>query len=537
MSRRVFFVLAILAFIQFGLGTALSTPTQAQEWKVRVKPQGTLKVVDLGMIGGSLIQNYAEGLVNIDKDNNYVPCLAEDWRWIGDRTIEFKLRQGVTFHNGEKFNAEAVRVNWEKYRKMETPRVVRIEEIPDETVFEIIDEYTVRFIFPEPDGLALIKIRLFRLIAPAFFAEHRFDEKNWGFLPEPGPWGTGPFKLVEGNLRWGRPSERLVYEAYEGYWDRRYPKVKRVIFDNTLIGDRKEAMRLCRETEGQVDIVSYIRPLDTLKVAMSKFAKVVKSKDVTLLACWFNQRKTDSKWRDIRLRTALNYAVNRKELWKYGAKANAYNLEGFFIPAGAYGHNPNLTPWTYDTTKARALLAEAGYPEGFDVKIITYEQLKLEAQIIRRMLERIGLRARFEVLTYPEWLGKTYIAILDKPPDEQDWDMSLLCLWDWWAHTGAVLLSFGYIEESDFRWIEYDPVYEKMWEDMARTVNPKAQEEKIRRMVQYVYDRSYALSIYSPLSLFAVNKEVNFVPQKDRLLRLKETSVTDNHWSVRGEKK
>ena len=71
----------------------------------------------------------------------------------------------------------------------------------------------------------------------------------------------------------------------------------------------------------------------------------------------------------------------------------------------------------------------------------------------------------------------------------------------------------------------------------ARTVDLKAQEEKIRQMVQYVYDRAYALSIYSPLSLYAVNKEVNFVPQKDHYLRLKETSVTDKHWSLRAEKK
>ncbi len=60
---------------------------------------------------------------------------------------------------------------------------------------------------------------------------------------------------------------------------------------------------------------------------------------------------------------------------------------------------------------------------------------------------------------------------------------------------------------------------------------------KIRQMVKYLYDRAYALFIYSPLSLYAVNKEVNFVPQKDAHLHIKETSVTDNNWSVRGEKK
>ncbi len=66
--------------------------------------------------------NYAEGLVALDKDNNWIPCLAKDWRWIDDRTIEFKLRKDVTFQNGEEFNAEAVRVNWEAYRELECPR-------------------------------------------------------------------------------------------------------------------------------------------------------------------------------------------------------------------------------------------------------------------------------------------------------------------------------------------------------------------------------------------------------------------------------
>jgi ABC-type transport system substrate-binding protein len=72
-----------------------------------------------------------------------------------------------------------------------------------------------------------------------------------------------------------------------------------------------------------------------------------------------------------------------------------------------------------------------------------------------------------------------------------------------------------------------------MWKDMARTVDEAAQDEKMRKMERYLYDRAYAVYIYSPLNLYAVNKEVNFVPQKFLYLRLKETSMTDNHWSVR----
>ena len=161
----------------------------------------------------------------------------------------------------------------------------------------------------------------------------------------------------------------------------------------------------------------------------------------------------------------------------------------------------------------------------------------METQIIRRMLERIGLKVEFNVLSFPEWWRKWYIPLLEKPPEEQEWDIALYDLYDYYGHTGAMLLTYPLIEEGNIRWIEYDPVYEEMWKDMARTVDPKAQEERIRQMVQYVYDRAYNLFIYSPLSLYAVNKEVNFVTQKGRLLHLKEISVADNHWSIRGEKK
>ena len=72
---------------------------------------------------------------------------------------------------------------------------------------------------------------------------------------------------------------------------------------------------------------------------------------------------------------------------------------------------------------------------------------------------------------------------------------------------------------------------------MAGTVDEAAQDQKMRQMEKYLYDRAYVVFIYSPLNLYAVNKEVNFVPQKSLWLRLKETSVTDKHWSVRGQSK
>ena len=153
MHRRFFFSLGTLTVITCFLSLSPALPCLAQEWKFRVKPRGTLKVVDLFLPSASALWNYAEGLVTLDKDSNVVPCLAKDLRWIDDRTIEFKLRADVWFHNGEKFNAQAVEVNWQEYQKMKIPRTHRFVMIPDETTLQVIDEYTVRFVLPEPDGI------------------------------------------------------------------------------------------------------------------------------------------------------------------------------------------------------------------------------------------------------------------------------------------------------------------------------------------------------------------------------------------------
>ena len=168
--------------------------------------------------------------------------------------------------------------------------------------------------------------------------------------------------------------------------------------------------------------------------------------------------------------------------------------------------------------------------------MITVERLKVEAKIIKRMLWRIRLKVTLDVLTFPELMSKSYIPILDKPPEEQEWDIAFFCPKDFAGHTAASLLVW-HTEQGNWRWNEYDRIYEEMWEDMASTVDPKAQEKKIRQMVQHLYDRADYLFIYTPLSLYAVKKEVNFVPFKDAHLHFMETSVTDKQWSVRGGKK
>jgi ABC-type transport system substrate-binding protein len=141
-------------------------------------------------------------------------------------------------------------------------------------------------------------------------------------------------------------------------------------------------------------------------------------------------------------------------------------------------------------------------------------------------------KVKLEVMSYPEWLRKVVVRS-EKDAQAQEWDVSVYYNCDTWGHSGAAHLTYPYIESSQIRWIVYDPTYESMWKDMPATIDDAAQDEKMRQLEQYVYDRAYVIFIYSALNLYAVNKMVNFVPQKSRNLQLKETSVTDNHWSVR----
>src|SRR2546428_828684 len=123
-----------------------------------------------------------------------------------------------------------------------------------------------------------------------------------------GPWGTGPYKLVEGFSLPDKRSDRVVLEAHTGYWDKsRFPRLRRIVFDNTL--SQQDAVELVKTREGRVDLVTGLSPLETLPVAQSAFATVVKNRgNLSSVFGQFNMRKAASPWRDVRLRQAVNFA-------------------------------------------------------------------------------------------------------------------------------------------------------------------------------------------------------------------------------------
>src|SRR5262249_14043798 len=251
-----------------------------------------------------------------------------------------------------------------------------------------------------------------------------------------GPWGTGPYKLVEGFSFLDKWTDRVVLEANLAYWDTtRLPRLQRVIYDNTLA--QHDAVELVKTGEGRVDLVSELSPLETLRVAQSPFAKVVKSRDnLGYLFGQFNMLKAGSPWRDVRLRQAVNLAINREDLIQYAAKGN-----GVIVPAllavNAFGYDPTLAPYAFDRVKARALLREAGYSDGLAVTLIAPSALEVQATVIGKMLEQVGFQVERQMLEPAVFNRKTRLTELDQPAEQQVWDIALT-LWNDTANFPAV---------------------------------------------------------------------------------------------------
>jgi peptide/nickel transport system substrate-binding protein len=336
---------------------------------------------------------------------------------------------------------------------------------------------------------------------------------------------------VEGVTTFEKRSERIVLEANTDYWDHeRFPRVQRVIFDNTL--SPKAALELIKTGEGRVDLINELRPLETLRVAESPFAKVVKQRgSLRTVFGHFNMRQTEGLWREVRRRQAINYAINREDLIRYATKGNGVIIPAL-LPERAFGYDPDLAPYPFDLGKAQQLLREAGYPPGRPFVLIVTEDLEVQATVVSKMLEQVGLTVQLQMLDAPTYSAKITLGHLDQPPEQQAWDIALRSTVDTTGATALGLYSIVALDGAN-DWVGEAPELRQRYAQVASAVDGEQQQRLIRQMERYTRDQAYFLFLYNPIALYAVNKAVEFVPHIPTLLVLTEVAVTEQHWSVR----
>lgn len=316
-----------------------------------------------------------EGLVGTEPGTaDPAPLLAESWESSEDGlTHTFQLKEGVTFHDGTPFNAEAVCANFDRwynwtglaasealsyyYGKLFRGYV----ETPDTAVFDSCTadgdlEATVTLKQPFAGFIPALSLPAFAMQSPTALEEYGADEiggtEEAPSLSEYGaghPTGTGPYKFDE----WS-PGEELTLSAYDDYWGES-GQVNKIIF---RVIDDPTARRQALES-GSIDGYDLVGPADTAALEEAGFTMVSRP-PFTILYLAFNQAQPELQ--DLRVREALSHAIDKEALISQ-VLPEGTEVATQFMPDTVNGYNPDVTTYDYDPEKAKALLAEAGYTE------------------------------------------------------------------------------------------------------------------------------------------------------------------------------
>lgn len=325
----------------------------------------------------AVTKSFYEGLFQFDKDLVVKPVLAESYTVSDDAlTYTFKLRPGVKFHDGTDFNAEAVKINMDRVLNPENA-LIRHNQFSRIERVEVVDPLTVRFVLKEPFGPFINSLAhpSAGMISPKALQEYG---KDIGLHPV----GTGPYKFVE----W-RQTDYIKGTRFADYWRQGYPKVDHVTWKPVLENSTRAAMLQTGEADFAFPMP--YEQANTLKDNAN--LEIVAGPSIILRYVALNMQH--KPFDDVRVRQAINYAINREALVKVAFSGYASPAQGFVPQGVAYAHK--MDPWPYDPAKARALLAEAGYPNGFETTLwggYTNSTTLKVLQFLQQQLGQVGIK-------------------------------------------------------------------------------------------------------------------------------------------------
>lgn len=322
--------------------------------------------------------------------NEYTGNLATSWEWIDDLTLELKLREGVTFHNGEAFTADDV-VYTVDFVADEANGVKTQRNVNWMKAAEKIDDYTVRILLKEPFPAAIEYLSGPVSIYPnEYYAE--VGPSGMGLKPV----GTGPYKAVSID-----PGKHFVLEAYEGYHDS--PKGKPAIgrIDIKTMPDVNTQM--AELFSGSLDLIWQV-PSDQAEKLASMGQFTVKNQStmrVGYLAMDSAGRSGDKAkpFQDVRVRRAIYHAIDRQAIVDALLKGESKVVNTPCFPSQFGCMQDAAVVYEYDPEKAKALLAEAGYPDGFTTEFYAYRN-KEYAEAMVSYLNAVGIKVDFKMLQY-----------------------------------------------------------------------------------------------------------------------------------------
>ena len=325
------------------------------------------------------VENWGEYLIQKMPNGDLKPGLLSAWNISPDgRLMDLALRRGVKFHSGDSLTVKDVQFSFERGRAKNSTVKTRLSLVEH---FEVMDDYRFRLHFKTPD-ITYVPNRGGVMIGSKSYYE-RVGEDQLVTKPV----GTGPYKLVN-----HAPGEYADIERFEGYWGPKPPvKEARIFFIP------EDTTRMAKLLAQEVDLIQGL-PYPSVKDVQKRpdFKLVNLATNQPTQAVVFSNYNPKVPWRDRRVRLAMAYAIDADSI-VCGLAQGIPNRLG--LAPGELGYDPNLKPYPYDPKKAKKLLAEAGYPNGFEFKM--YWPATGRSQMAREIgeavasyLEAIGLRPK-----------------------------------------------------------------------------------------------------------------------------------------------
>ena len=458
--------------------------------------------------------NIYETLLVRDDSGNLAPGLAESWNQVDELTWEFKLRSGVTFHDGEQFNAEVVKKNFDRLLDPDvaSPRAHLFEMV---TEVKVIDDNTVQFIteYPFSPLLAHLTHNGGGIISPkSIDADYAaMPGKDAGSVISVTPVGTGPFKFES----WTPGTEiKLVKNA--DYWG-----TPANIDSVTIKVVPEMATRVAELQSGNAHIIGTVEPNQVANVNDSGVATVDDTASTSLTYIGFNTNK--APFDNPLVRQAISKAIDRQTLID-----GIY--EGFGIPAisalspGIFGYTEDVTSMEFNIEEAKALLAEAGYADGFKTTIWTNDNPVRQdvAVVLQEGLKELNIEVSIEVLEWGAYLEKTAAGehdmfILGWSNSTGDADYGLYALFHSSQHGDPGNRSFYTNADVD-----------ALLDAGRREADQTARENIYKEALQKISDDSPVAFVIHPSILTGVsNKVTGFKVTADSMYHLKDVKITE----------
>ncbi|MBR9650480.1 ABC transporter substrate-binding protein [Thalassovita aquimarina] len=354
--------------------------------------------------GGTLQLSHMvfDPLVRWTQDLQFEPRLAESWEQIDSTTTRFHLRDGVKFHSGNELTAADV--EWTFDRLKESPDFKGI--FSPFSDLKVIDEDTFDLITSEPYPLVLHTATYIFPMDSAFYTGTTEDGKDKSELVKHGDSfasrnvsGTGPFVVSE-----REQGVKMVFDRFDGYWD----KASKGNVDKIVLTPIKEdPTRVAALLSGDVDFIAPVPPTDLKRIEDAEGVNLITMPGTRIITFQMNQERVEA-FKDKRVRQAIDYAVNNagivdRIMRGFGTVAAQAS------PAGYLGHDPALTP-RYDLEKAKALMAEAGYADGFSITMMApnnrYVNDDKIAQAVASMLSKINIKVDLQAMPKAQYWPK-----------------------------------------------------------------------------------------------------------------------------------